>query len=97
MKPVFVNEATVASVITLLESSEFSQENGRSTLSFGVPYNYTESRSCNEVPPIPHALQPMIYQVNTLQNELYYQQYPNLKDQQHSHPPSEINSCLVNQ
>ena len=90
----FVDNDSAKSVVEFLNESTFSNENGHSVLSFGVPYKYIGSRSSNGDNAIPPNLQPMLDQVNQLQEEAFFTKYPDYK--KYGRPAPLINSILVN-
>jgi alkylated DNA repair dioxygenase AlkB len=93
----FIDEPTASNLMTFLEGTTFKSENGRGTASFGAPYSYTGSKSSQETATqLPPILQPIVDEINKHQKDLYYKQYPSLKDLQHKYPAPVINSCLVN-
>ena len=92
----FVDETTAANISTFLQSSTFSDKNGRSTLSFGAPYSYVGSKGDRGETEFPDVLKPIVDKINELQKGIYYEHHPKLKAFEHLYPAPVINSCLVN-
>ena len=90
----FVDEDSARSLMDFLNASTFNDENGHSVLSFGTSYKYTGSRSTGQNQAIPQELHPLLDKVNNLQNETFYNQYPDYK--KYGRPAPTINSLLIN-
>ena len=94
LHPDFINEDAATNIVQFLKSSDFKSENGHSVCSFGVPYTYNGSKSSSNTPPMPTILQPLIDEINKLQEKEFYDLYPEMKQQ--NQPAPLINSCLAN-
>ncbi len=88
----FVQPQEADDLTSFFSSCQFKPENGHSVISFGVPYEYTGSKSSSNVPPIPNQLGPLFEKINEIQTKLFRANYP---QQSHLTPPV-VNSCLVN-
>ena len=93
--PQFIDEHAETSLLEFMETLSFEEENGHSVASFGVPYSYIGAKSClNRTPEMPEQLRPLLDKINSLQEELYYKQHPQMK--RIKQPAPTINACLVN-
>ena len=90
----FVDDESGQALLSFLDNCTFNDENGHSVISFGIPYSYSGAKSCTDVPPMPDQLKPLLDKVNQLQQQIYHEKYPNMKNISNSAPP--INSCLIN-
>lgn len=94
LKESFLDDEFADSIKTYLDSLSFKEENGHSVIAFGAPYKYTGSMSSDITQNIPDELQPLIEQINELQAEAFFNQYPDSKKYNRSCP--KINSLLIN-
>ena len=92
----FVDETAAANISTFLQSSTFSDKNGRSTLSFSAQYSYVGSKGDHGQTEFPDVLKPIVDKINKLQKRIYYEHHRKLKAFEHLHPATVIKSCLVN-
>ena len=63
-------------------------------IAFGAPYKYNGSTSSTENRIIPDKLQPLVNQINCLQEEKFFNKYPD--SQKYERPPPLVNSLLIN-
>ena len=94
MKENFLDEDSARSIQEFLDNASFKEENGHSVLAYGVPYKYTGARSPTDVPAVPEQLRSLMDQVNRLQEDTFFSQYPDCKKYERPAPP--INSILIN-
>jgi hypothetical protein len=88
---ILIEADEAAQITNFLNTCNFKQENGHSVISFGEPYEYTGSKSSQNVPPIPNELKPLFEKINALQTNLHKAKYKSEHD-----PPPTVNSCLIN-
>ena len=90
----FVDEDTAKSITEFLDTLSFKDENGHSVIAFGAPYKYNGSASNTENQIIPDELQPLVNQINGLQEETFFNKYPDSR--KYERPSPQVNSLLIN-